>query len=602
MIPSDLRIQAFKSFDEQGSFHFGDSPGLFNIRGENLFQPKLKSNGCGKSSIIDAWCWVMFGKTLTGARAGNIHTWGSSRKTEVEYDFIGVDGKSHTIKRTWSPNKLLLDAVIVEQGVVEDILGFTFETFSYGVCLGQFSKQFFDMRSTEALDLLTEVMDLSKWDSYRDEAKAQTDAINDKIASKESLLSRLDGKLDALKETDYTADAEQWERELEQELDGIEEEFNTLEDLLTRQESDLELHSEVLVKMEKPELPKDKQSPSIKADIANLDGEIRGYGRQIASVEREIKRIQNLDSECPTCGAEVTADHKIEALRAPTAEKESLEEAVEKLKKKKSRLQARADKVEAAYKEAKILYDLDEENYRKAEGDRNESKRRVDTTNGTLDRLEEKHEYLVTSVNPYTGKIKEQKMKIRETKKQRKSLKKEIQELRSDLENTAYWVKGFKDIKLYLTSTMLTSLELEVNRSLMSLGMEDWTVSLVVEQETKSHTISRGFSVIVSGPSSEKPVPLDTLSGGEARRLKLAGTIGVMELIQSVGTRCDLLVMDEPSTHMNEEGVKDLMDTLKNFASENEKRIWVIDHSLPSYPYSGTVLVKRTEEGSHLEC
>ena len=76
-----LEIQNFFSFTDNQIFKFPES-GLFLIRGENhdfqmnVFSDDIKKmNGCGKSSIIKALNWVIFGenpdKKICGGYSGS---------------------------------------------------------------------------------------------------------------------------------------------------------------------------------------------------------------------------------------------------------------------------------------------------------------------------------------------------------------------------------------------------------------------------------------------------------------------------------------------------------------------------------------------------
>ena len=49
-----------------------DSRGLLLVQGENRDDTSAKSNGAGKSSILDALCWCLFGETARGVSGDDI--------------------------------------------------------------------------------------------------------------------------------------------------------------------------------------------------------------------------------------------------------------------------------------------------------------------------------------------------------------------------------------------------------------------------------------------------------------------------------------------------------------------------------------------------
>jgi ABC-type Mn2+/Zn2+ transport system ATPase subunit len=83
-------------------------------------------------------------------------------------------------------------------------------------------------------------------------------------------------------------------------------------------------------------------------------------------------------------------------------------------------------------------------------------------------------------------------------------------------------------------------------------------------------------------------LPMGKLSGGQRVRLCVAFLMAVQKrLVPEVG----LLVLDEPSVHVDEAGVQSLADLLRDAAGElqnTEHQIWVVDHS----PVIATALSK----------
>lgn len=204
--------------------------------------------------------------------------------------------------------------------------------------------------------------------------------------------------------------------------------------------------------------------------------------------------------------------------------------------------------------------------------------------------------------NPYKDQI-EQKIDARATAKNRiKKLKAEIEGLDQDHAAVSFWVQGFKRVRLFIVEQTLRQLEIEINNSLASLGLLDWQVELDVERENKSGGITKGFTVLVHAPGAPGPVRFEAWSGGETQRLRLAGNMGLGNLImEQAGLRSSIEFYDEPSRHLSQEGMLDLADTLQQRALDTGKRIWVIEHNLLDYSYADILTVLKDKNGSHIE-
>ena len=170
-----------------------------------------------------------------------------------------------------------------------------------------------------------------------------------------------------------------------------------------------------------------------------------------------------------------------------------------------------------------------------------------------------------------------------------------------DHAGVSFWISGFKRVRLFLIEEAIKQLELEINNNLGSLGLMDWAVTLDVERENKSGGITKGFTVLVQPPDSDKPVKLESYSGGETQRLLLAGNLGLANLImERAGLYNTIEFFDEPSQHLSAEGLLDLTETLYQRAIDSKKRIFVVEHKLLDYPYTGTFTVVKDQKGSKI--
>ncbi len=165
-----------------------------------------------------------------------------------------------------------------------------------------------------------------------------------------------------------------------------------------------------------------------------------------------------------------------------------------------------------------------------------------------------------------------------------------------------YWVAGFKRVRLFIVEAALAQLELEVNNNLAGLGLGTWRVSFDVERENKSGGLTKGFTTFVHPPGAEEPVRFEAYSGGEVQRLRLAGSLGLANLImERTGLNSRVEFYDEPSAHLSTEGLLDLADVLHERAISLERKCWIIDHRIIDFAgFADTFTAVKDVNGSRL--
>jgi DNA repair exonuclease SbcCD ATPase subunit len=204
--------------------------------------------------------------------------------------------------------------------------------------------------------------------------------------------------------------------------------------------------------------------------------------------------------------------------------------------------------------------------------------------------------------NPYAEQITQKKAALELAKNKIAHLEHEIKTIDEDHTAVSYWVGGFKRVRLFIVEETLRQLELEINNSLTALGLVNWHIELDVERENKSGGITKGFTVLVHAPGAPGPVKWEAFGGGATQRLRLAGDLGLANLImERAGLRSTMEFFDEPSRHLSQEGMFDLAETLNQRALDQGKRSFLIEHNLLDYSYRGTITIVKDATGSHIE-
>lgn len=167
-----LIIQGFGSFAEKTTVHFDDA--MTFIMGENRdAEGFASSNAAGKSTLVDAIVWALYGRTATGSSKNQVICHFRD-KAYVELKLEGLTiirekdrKKSETLKFKRDGE----DWVYGDLPIVEQLLGFRerlpFDTFCNTVFVGRSSKtvRFLDATPTERVSVFTSLLDVSRFTS-----------------------------------------------------------------------------------------------------------------------------------------------------------------------------------------------------------------------------------------------------------------------------------------------------------------------------------------------------------------------------------------------------------------------------------------------------
>jgi DNA repair exonuclease SbcCD ATPase subunit len=640
-----VEIQNFKSFKHWDKLHFAElDPGLYFVTGENLVEPEMGANGAGKSALFEAICWCLYGKTSTNLRAGNIVSWGE------KYCSVMVGFDSFGVTRGQNPNYLKIDGDPVTQDFLEAKLGYLgFESFLYSTFISQFSSKFFDLSPAEKMGVFSDVMaeSLYPWANRSDRAKEQATALFEQITNEEKVINRLKGKREAHVASDYKEQIEKFEdmRKIDLELAKTDLEialdnYKSTKESLKETKKELEKLNLQLAKVvhidfaEENKFITDTYGALTAETKKNIDETRLMYDRDsrgMFSTEATIKqfgdylvKINGISQEpiCPTCLQKVNPAILDKEKSDVHKKLVSLETELMEMKRSviihKEMLQTLNDKQNTLVKEKEEkLAELNvrAKNEQKVVGEITVKLRVMETTKKETEKRIQDWTDKIKSVTNEIEEIKSRKNHYLELEKQRLDSIAEIDTEMSNRQSVVdmyrrehdactYWVKGFKDIRLLVMYDALKEFEVSINNNLSKFGMADWNVKLDIDKENKSGTFTKGFSVLVESPDHTGHVPFEVWSGGEGQRIRLAGTLGLMDLIQSKRqVDFGVEIFDEPTAWLSEKGIEDLLEILYYRAKENQSRIFVIDHkNLGNFGgFHNTLKVTKDKKGSRVD-
>ena len=597
MILHSITMKNFKCFRSEQTLTFGsaraeDSSFCF-LSGRNDVEPALGANGVGKSTIWDALTWCLYGKTARGLRAGKVVSWGEeSCEVEVELQFRGPD--IFKVRRSQNPNSLELKKAFsqycpYQQEKLEQLLGLNYWEFLNSILMGQFNPFFFDLGASDKLNLFSQIMGLDFWVDRSDEAKKTSVGISLHVGTLTQQITRLEGRKETLAaEAESCKDShQQWLEEQQGRAKGLE---NQLADLNTA-------HDKLVAQHEcdsKEEHSLSAEATELREKRDNIHRRLRGFEVDERDILYDLDRIEKMEvkftkayPECPTCNQPFS--------------KEQLDENLDELGKDRIKLQTCLNDLVA---ETKPLKDDGEEIERQIRrvnhsvGQIRGELAVIEHKSARLDGLIEAKERELSEqqLSPFLSQIESLQIQATQVKKDLVDLTVELDEANRDFLAYGYWAKGFKDLRLWIVDTALQELEIEVNNSLVSLGLVDWRVEFEVQKEKADGGITRGFTVNIFPPGGKDFVPWEAWSGGETQRLRIAGAVGMSNLILSRrGIRTNIEVWDEPTAHLGQEGIDKLLDFFADRSRRESKQVGLVDHR--SLDYGGFDRVVRTVKG-----
>ena len=270
-----------------------DTDSLTLVLGHNLdLGGDGSRNGTGKTTIINALSFALYGEALTNIRKDNLinKTNGKGMITTVDFE---INGKEYRIERGRRPNilKFYIDGVEPDdneqqgdmretQKDIEKIIGFPHNMFKHLIALNTYTDPFLSMKANDQRDMMEQLLGITeislKAEVLKDRLKETRDNIkteearikavtnaNERVEknikeielrgrawekNKDDKVNELQTSLDALEKTDITMELENHRQtqEINQKytkIQGLQNELSTLQTSLDRNEKNLETYA-----------------------------------------------------------------------------------------------------------------------------------------------------------------------------------------------------------------------------------------------------------------------------------------------------------------------------------------------------------------------
>jgi DNA repair exonuclease SbcCD ATPase subunit len=195
----DLTVKNFMSVGNATQAINFDRQDLTLVLGENLdLGGDGSRNGTGKTTIINALSYALYGQALTNIRRDNLVNKTNNRQMLVSLDFA-VNGAEYRIERGRKPNVLKFYVDSEEQQVTDDsqgdsretqqaierVLGMTHDMFRHILALNTYTEPFLSLRANDQRAIIEQLLGITLLSERAERIKELNRATKDTISQEE---------------------------------------------------------------------------------------------------------------------------------------------------------------------------------------------------------------------------------------------------------------------------------------------------------------------------------------------------------------------------------------------------------------------------------
>jgi len=594
--------------------------GLCLIQGENLDDPSAKSNGAGKSSIPDALCWVLYGTTARGITGDAVVN--KIAKKNCMVSVLIEDGDDEYRIMRFRKDKTDKNALLVYKGrpgsstdlskgtdretqeVVNTIIGSSEGVFRSSVYAGQESMpdlpgmtdKFLKLLIEEAagVERLSKAYEIARQMTSRE--RANLDALTDSVVRENALLTADSESLAEAEAKFTTFEAERTIKAGEHKGTAkiLARDAKALIDALVA--ADEGLLREHLALTDKKLEERDAQD----AELLRLQKEEHAADRTFASKMMQVdaaKRIlayaesdianinEKVGKPCGECGKPYH-EHDIEGAKEIAEGKviearDALRKVATDAKGAKTLLDAAAQAVgrfSGAMGDFSAMLTNQRElrqNIERIE----EQKRELGALKTRVAQSAEASRAAMTTPNPYAALVESKERSVEAIKDRIKVLQDKISACEERCEDLDGAVKAFgpAGVRARVLDTVTPFLNDRTSEYLGALSDGNITAVWSTLSRTKAGDLKEKFAIDVINEKGAESFA--GMSGGEKRKVRLATTLALQDLVASRATKpISLFVGDEIDDALDTAGLERLMTILERKARECGT-VLVISHS-----------------------
>lgn len=538
-----------------------DRKDLTLVLGENLDlggDDAGARNGVGKTSIINALSYSLYGQALTNIRKDNLINKSNGKNMLVTIEFE-VAGINYRVERGRRPSVMKYfigdEAQVVKeddnnaqgdsretQQELERIIGMSHDMFKHVVALNTYTEPFLALRANDQRVIIEQLLGITLLSERAEKLKEQSRITKDEIIQEEF---RIKAVQDANKKIEVQIASLQqrqklWVKKQAYDCDEFRKSIVNLEHIDITDE--IQSHRE-LVEFNSLKALHDELGlmyTALKADIEKQDKILDKLNSDIASLQKH---------ECYACGHELH-DTQQEELKK---RKESLlvEASLQSLSNQTQEVELfdQIKSLAALPAKPKTYYKTLEEALKHQH---------------TVETLQKDLDARLIDVDPYSDQISEMSNAA-------------LEEIKYDTINTLTTLKEHQEFLLKL----LTNKESFIRKRIIDQNLTylNSRLSLYLDRMGLPHVVTFQNDLSVNISELGRELDFDNLSRGERCRLILSLSWAFRDVWESLYTPINLLFIDELIDNgLDTSGVENAIATLKKMSRDTNKSIWLVSH------------------------
>jgi DNA repair exonuclease SbcCD ATPase subunit len=576
-----ITVKNFLSVGNQTQAVDFDKEHLTLVLGENLDlggDDSGSRNGTGKTTMINALSYALYGQALTNIRRENLINKTNAKAMLVTVEFE-VGGQHYRIERGRKPNVLRLYVNDQEQKAVdekeddaqgdsretqkhiEQLLGMSHTMFKHLVALNTYTEPFLSMKAADQREVIEQLLGITVLSEKAENLKALMKTVKDNIQAEEFKIAGIrTANENVQKSIDSLAiKSSAWENKKEEDLEKLGRAIMQLDSVDI--EAELVAHAAL-----KEWTSNNNTIKELNKQRATLDAAVGQAEKTVKKYSNEIESLKN--KKCHACDQELH-DHKHEELSA------SAELHLKEAQTYYNKVHSDLDLVKTGLLELgdmprppATFYDIEAE----ALGHKN-----------NLASLEKDLEAKAVEANPYNEQIEELK-------------KTALQEITWDTVNELTKVKEHQEF-LY---KLLTNKDSFIRKKIIdqNLTFLNKRLSYYIDKMGLPHRVVFMNDLNVEITQLGQDLDFDNLSRGERNRLILSLSFAFRDVWENLYQHINLLFVDELiDAGMDAAGVEAGLAVLKKMARERNKNIFLISHKDELVGRVNTVLKVVKENG-----
>ena len=553
----DLTVKNFMSVGNQTQAVDFSHEQLTLVLGENLDQGGDDSgsrNGTGKTTIINALSYALYGNALTNIKKNNLINKTNSKGMLVTLTFE-KDGNDYRIERGRSPNifkfyindqEKLIDESQGDSRQTQDdvntLLGMSHDMFKHIVALNTYTEPFLSMRTNDQRAIIEQLLGITllseKAEALKEQTRQTRDAITEetlKIEAIQTANSKIETTIENLKKNQRA-----WIAKNKQDQDKLTNAIDELEHLDI--DAELTAHEKLANWTEL-----NTAITSLRKELSTLEPALSRADKSVSKLEKDILELE--DATCYTCGQALHADKKEEISLRKTKELEDAlayqTEISEKIKGVVESLEAIGEingRPTTFYETAKEAYEH----------------------RSNVDNLKKALEDKIQETDPYAAQIDE----LEETA---------IQKVDWNVVNE---LTGYKEHQEFLLK-LLTNKDSFIRKKIIdqNLAYLNNRLTYYLDKIGLPHQVVFQNDLSVEITQLGQDLDFDNLSRGERNRLILGLSFAFRDVWESLYQNINLLFIDELiDSGMDTAGVENSLGILKKMGRERDKNIYLISH------------------------